>query len=104
MRAAQLWINPIRVLVLAVWVIPPAAHCADRFWTNNAGGSFVGTANWLGNIVPATADNANFTNNASFQITWPGIVTNVNAFFNAGSSVITQAIGAVSWRLTNSYV
>src|ERR1043166_1371588 len=104
MRALKNQIKRFCILILAACVIAPAAHGADRFWTNNAGGIFNGFANWFGNSVPGAADNANFTNKASYQVNWIAIATNANAFFNADSGTVTQAMVGVSWLLTNSYV
>jgi T5SS/PEP-CTERM-associated repeat protein len=49
-------------------------------------------------------NNANFTSNATYNVTWTGGVSNANAFFNASSGTVTQSIGAFVWLLTNSYV
>src|SRR5437660_7547910 len=103
MRASKTQSKLICVLVLVAAVLAPAARGADRFWTNSAGGNFNGTANWFGNTVPGAADNANFTNKASYQVNWIASATNANAFFNADSGTVTQAIVAASWLLTNRY-
>ena len=76
----------------------------ERFWTNVAGGSYNVAANWLSNALPAPQDNANFTSNASYQVDWPASALTANAVFNAGGGVVTQAIGAFTWTITNSYV
>src|SRR5437899_2951941 len=104
MRGSKTQIKLIYVLILVAGVIAPATRGADRFWTNNASGNFNATLNWFANTVPGAADNANFTNKASYQVNWTAIATNANAFFNADSGTLTQAIGAVSWLVTNSYV
>jgi T5SS/PEP-CTERM-associated repeat protein len=77
---------------------------ADRFWTNVLGGIYQSAPNWLGTIVPNVLDNAHFNSNATYQITWTGDAAAANAFFDASSGTVTQAIGARSWLLTNSYV
>ncbi len=82
---------------------------ADLFWTNNISGDFTNTVQWIsnGNPVanfPASVDNANFTNNATYTLNWTATVTNANAFFNPQSGVITQAIGSSTWLITNSYI
>ncbi len=76
----------------------------DFFFTNSLGGDFLVGANWIPNFPPGATNNANFTNNANYQVTWSASRTNGNAFFNAGSGTVTQAIGASTWLLTNSYV
>src|SRR5262249_25631907 len=48
--------------------------------------------------------NANFTSNASYQVTWVADASVSNAVFNASSGTVTQAIGAFAWSMTNSYV
>ena len=55
-------------------------------------------------FAPQAADNANFTNNASYQVNWTADATAANAYFNASSGTVTQAIGAAAWILTNAYV
>jgi T5SS/PEP-CTERM-associated repeat protein len=78
---------------------------ADHFWTNALGGDYNVFTNWLGHLIPGVVDNANFTNNASYQVAWTGVGdVAANAFFNAGSGIVTQAIGSQFWQLTNSYV
>ncbi|PWU16790.1 MAG: hypothetical protein C5B50_12650 [Verrucomicrobia bacterium] len=79
------------------------AHGGDQFWTNSNGGFFGAPTNWV-NTVPGTADNANFTNNATYQVTWSLSASNANAFFNPASGTVTQSIGALTWVLTNSYI
>jgi len=83
--------------------IPPIAP-GDRFWTNAAGGNYHVAGNWLSNLVATAQDNANFTNNASYQVNWTADASVSNAFFNARSGTATQAIGGFAWLLTNSYI
>src|SRR5206468_405441 len=85
---------------IEVILSPPA----ERFWTNVAGGNYDVAANWLSNAVPFPQDTANFTSNASYQVDWPASALAGNAIFNAAGGAVTQAIGAISWTLTNSYV
>ncbi len=85
--------------------VPLTIPAADRFWTNGGGGIFNVGANWAGGSLPGAADNANFTNNANYLVTWAASITNANAFFNARSGTVTQDIGVSRfWLLTNSYV
>lgn len=91
-------------IIMVASALPPLTKAADRFWTNAASGTFHTPANWLGSLVPGAADNANFTNNATYQVTWADDVTNANAFFNASSGVVTQSVKDSIWLLTNSYV
>jgi T5SS/PEP-CTERM-associated repeat protein len=76
----------------------------DHFWTNALGGSYEVFSNWLNQSIPGVADNAYFTNNANYQVTWQSGDVAANASFNAASGTVTQAIGSTIWRLTNSYV
>src|ERR1051325_6796778 len=76
-------------LVLSL-LLCASAGATDRFWTNAAGGTFNATANWFANTVPLAADNANFTNNASYPVNWTASATNANAFFNADLGTVTQ--------------
>ena len=73
-------------------------------WTNNAGGQFHTAANWNPNTVPGLTDNANFTNNAGYQVSWSASATNANAYYNPIGGSVTNAIGAYTWWLTNSFV
>lgn len=77
---------------------------ADRFWVNPLGGSYQTAANWLGSQIPLASDNANFTNNTSYQVLWSSDASAASAFFNANSGSVTQAIDFHSWTLTNSYI
>ena len=95
------WTNKLLVDgSIEVFTLPPA----DRFWTNALGGNYDVAANWLSDVVPFPQDTANFTSNASYQVAWPASALAANAFFNASGGAVTQAIGAASWILTNSYV
>jgi T5SS/PEP-CTERM-associated repeat protein len=76
----------------------------ERFWVNTAGGNYQTSANWLGNVVPRVFDNTHFTSNSSYQVTWTIDAAAANAFFDASSGIVTQALGTRSWLLTNSYV
>lgn len=76
----------------------------QSIWTNTAGGNYNVAGNWLNNLVPGALDNAHFTSNASYQVTWTADAAAANAFFNASSGVVTQALGSRTWLLTNSYV
>ncbi len=87
----------------SIEVIPLAP--GDHFWTNAAGGNYDIAVNWLLNSVPGVRDNAVFTNNAGYQVHWLGIDRQAaNAFFNAASGIVTQALFNSSWTLTNSYI
>jgi T5SS/PEP-CTERM-associated repeat protein len=83
---------------------PGLSPAADSFWSSNTGGNYTNTANWLGAAVPATGDNANFTNNASYTINWRSDVTNSNAFFNAQSGTVTLNVSPQTWSLLNQLV
>lgn len=86
--------------LIVAFSLPPS----DRFWTNAVGGNYEVAANWLDNVVPQPQDNAHFTNNSSYQVSWFADALAANAYFNAASGAVTQAIGAASWTLSNSYV
>jgi T5SS/PEP-CTERM-associated repeat protein len=77
---------------------------ADVFWTNTASGNFTNTANWNPNTVPGDADNANFTNNNTYTVSWTSDATNANAFFYPRSGTVSLNIGSDTWLLTNSFV
>jgi len=76
----------------------------DRVWTNVLGGNYHIAANWQSNVVPTFLDSARFVSNASYQVSWTIDGTAANAFFDAASGTVTQAIGTRFWLLTNSYV
>ena len=76
----------------------------NRFWINPLGGSYQTAANWLGNQVPLADDNANFITNTSYEILWSSDASAANAFFNATSGTVTQAVEPHVWTLTNSYI
>lgn len=77
---------------------------SERFWINPAGGPYHVAANWLGGAVPTAADSPQFATNASYQITWTADARANRASFNAASGIVTQALGAFTWQLTNGYV
>jgi T5SS/PEP-CTERM-associated repeat protein len=74
---------------------------ADSYWNKITGGVFSAAANWIGG-VPGAGDKANFSSNAMYQISWTASATNSRANFDGGT--VTQAIGGLSWLLTNGYV
>jgi len=76
------------------------ASGVDSYWNNTTGGNFTTPANWSGGM-PGAGDNANFTSNATYQVTWTAPAANSRANFGGGT--VTQAIGGFSWLLTNSY-
>ena len=76
----------------------------DFFFTNSLGGDFFDAPNWIPNAVPGPTNNANFTNNASYTVSWSANVSNANAFFNVTNGTVTESLGAFSWLITNSYV
>jgi autotransporter-associated beta strand protein/T5SS/PEP-CTERM-associated repeat protein len=76
----------------------------NRFWINPLGGGYQTVANWLGSQMQQAYDNANFTNNTSYEVLWSSDASAASAFFNANSGTVTQAIEPHSWTLTNSYV
>ena len=76
----------------------------DRFWTNPLGGNYEVAANWLSNIVAQPLDTAHFTSNAIYQVNWGADALAANAFFDAASGTVTQAIGSSSWTLSTSYI
>src|SRR2546426_9045649 len=69
------------------------ASATDSYWNNTTGGNFNTAANWIGG-VPGAGDNANFTSNAAYQVTWTAPAANSRANFDGGT--VTQAIGGFS--------
>jgi len=61
---------------------------AERSWINTLGGNYHTPANWLGNVVPGALDNAHFTSNASYQVTWTADAAAASAFFDASSGTV----------------
>jgi T5SS/PEP-CTERM-associated repeat protein len=74
------------------------------FWTNPVGGTYHVAGNWLNNVVPGALDNANFTNNATYRVTWTNNATVANAFFNASGGLVTQSFAGGTWFITNSCI
>jgi T5SS/PEP-CTERM-associated repeat protein len=73
---------------------------ADKYWQNTGGGDFATGANWVGG-TPGTNDNANFTNDATYTVTFSSSPTNIYGKFSANSGVTTLSIGSGNeWRLT----
>src|SRR5262249_2355059 len=76
----------------------------DFFFTNTLGGDFFLPSNWIPIAVPGVTNNANFTNNSSYTVSWTAGATNANAFFDATSGLLTESLGVFAWQLTNSYI
>ncbi len=83
-------------------LLQPTARAADSYWTN-ATGIFTDVNSWVGG-VPGAADNANFTNNATYTVNWTANATNANALFNGGTNTVTLGLGSSAWMVTNSFV
>jgi hypothetical protein len=82
----------------------PCPTGGDRFWTNTLGGDYAVAANWLNGLVAGPADNANFTNDASYQVTWTSDAAVEQALFNAPGGTVTQAVGSATWLVTSRYL
>jgi T5SS/PEP-CTERM-associated repeat protein len=101
----KIWVSTY----LGGWILLSAIasiEAADSFWTNNAGGTFSTAGNWIGG-VPGPGDNAHFTNDSGYTVTWTADAANANAFFNGNPTAnrtIFQNIGSSTWLLTNSFV
>lgn len=100
----------VGILVAAMSLLFAGVSSLDartNYWSNNAGGDFTNAANWGGGMVPGAADDAAFTNPASYQVNWTMNVTNANALFftNAGTfnGTVTQNLGSATWWITNDY-
>ncbi|HEY6166615.1 MAG TPA: hypothetical protein VI454_01155, partial [Verrucomicrobiae bacterium] len=107
MKLVALPLHGLRPLLVAALALhfAPAARAATSTWSNNASGNFTNSANWFLSVgPPGAADDAVFTNNTKFQVTWTSSITNKNAFFNGRGGAVTQAIGTSFWLLTNTYV
>jgi hypothetical protein len=65
--------------LIATLLVAFTASAADRYWTNNAGGTFSTALNWSPNIVPGAADNARFTLGMLPTISWSAAHTNAYA-------------------------
>jgi T5SS/PEP-CTERM-associated repeat protein len=76
----------------------------NSFWTNPVGGNYNVAGNWLNNLVPGALDNANFTNNATYRVTWTNNATAANAFFNASGGLVTQSFAGGTWFITNTCI
>ncbi len=90
-------------------LVLPLASADDFFWTNTSPDDFTNANNWVTNglsvtVSPGGSDNADFTNNATYTVNWTVGVTNANAFINPLGGMITQAMGASTWLVTNSYI
>ncbi len=74
---------------------------ADEFnFTNTAASSSYNTGgNWDKGAVPGADDNARFTNNATYTVTWSATVSNSSAFFEAPGGTVTLSTGANAWQL-----
>ena len=81
-----------------------ASVAADSFWTNTASGNFTNPANWFAATVPGMGDNANFTNNTTYTVSWTSDVTNSNAFFNARSGIVTLNISNNTYSLLDRFI
>ena len=101
----QLRTSALVIITLVAGIILPrhSIHAADSYWTNLSGGIFGNSGNWDPG-VPAAADNAIFTNNASYTVTWAANAANANALFNAPGGTVSQDISGSSWLISGSYV
>lgn len=87
--------------MLILVVSATVSLAAEDYWTNSLGGTFGTGANWSLGSSPANADNARFTNNASYTITWDAVVSNAGAFFDAPGGTVKLSPGANVWQLGN---
>src|ERR1051325_8211904 len=89
-------VRGIILLFVGILLMCHPVHAADSYWTNSAGGTFSTPGNWNPG-VPTAADNANFTNNASYTVSWSANAANANAYFNPAGGTVIQDISASSW-------
>lgn len=96
-RLAALWL-----VLFGCGLLVAESHAVDRYWQNSGGGDFTVGGNWSGSTAPGASDNAYFTNNATYAVTYSANVTNQNGYFNANSGTITLDPGSgKEWRLTS---
>lgn len=88
--------------VLMIFTQTEITHgVGNTYWTNNAGGNITNNGNWIGGFD--SLKNANFTNNASYNVSFSSIPTNTVVSFEAIGGTVTQSIGSQAWIVTESY-
>ncbi|MBU4211600.1 MAG: hypothetical protein KKD33_03340 [Verrucomicrobia bacterium] len=82
----------------------PRVEAADSTWTNTAGGNFTDAGNWSAGI-PGAADNAFFTNAASYTLTVSSPVETRGAYFDSPvSNTVTVSMAGQSWLVNTEAV
>jgi T5SS/PEP-CTERM-associated repeat protein len=76
------------------------AKATDYYWNNTGGGTYGTAGNWNPSGPPPAADNAYFTSNASYTVTWGASAAASNAAFNAPGGAVTLDTGANTWSLS----
>ena len=97
------WMRLLSGVLTALALTDSEAWANEYTFTNSAGGSFNAGGNWDQGTVPGAADNARFTNSASYTVTWSASVSNSSAFFNAPGNVTnTLQPGTKVWTLADT--
>ena len=91
--------------VAVVWLLAavPTALAGECYWTSTADGTYSDGGNWLSGLVPGGLDNANFTNNASYTVTWNADASVSNVYFNPKSGTVTLNPGSAVWTVANVF-
>jgi T5SS/PEP-CTERM-associated repeat protein len=77
------------------------AWATEYYWTNSAGGTYGAAGNWNPSGPPSSSDNANFTNNATYTVTWGASASAANAAFSApGGAVTLDTTANCAWTLS----
>ena len=91
-------------MLMALAVTANVGRAAEYTFTNSVGSkSFNTGGNWDQGAVPGAEDNARFTNNASYTVTWSSTVSNSSAYFDAPGGIVTLNPGSYTWRVEGDF-
>lgn len=87
------------IIILMLAFSATVTIAAEDYWINSSGGPFSTGGNWSSGSQPANADNAHFTNNATYTVTWSATASNSSAYFDAPGGTVNLNPGANAWQL-----
>jgi T5SS/PEP-CTERM-associated repeat protein len=87
--------------VRACLAVASARRQVAALVNRSAGGTYGASGNWTPSGPPSSPDNANFTNNATYTVTWGASASAANAAFGApGGAVTLDTTANYAWTLS----